>query len=82
MIETNDDNTNGLPINPDVRIENGKLLFEKRWYEKITYVYTFNTSILLLFRYHRGQPIFVVGEHKKSFEAIITSIGNETVSFQ
>lgn len=31
-------------------------------------------------RYHRGQPVFVEGRQMAKFSAVISAIGNETVS--
>lgn len=72
--------TEGSSAVPDTRIEDGKLLFEKRWYEQ------FSNLIVSLFinyfnlRYHRGQPVFVEGRQMAKFPAVISAIGNETVS--
>lgn len=36
--------------------------------------------IILIYRYHRGQPVFVEGRQMPKFPAVISAIGNETVS--
>jgi len=33
-----------------------------------------------MYRYHRGQPVFVEGRQMAKFPAVISAIGNETVS--
>lgn len=72
--------TEGSSAIPDTRIEDGKLLFEKRWYEQFSYL---SISLFMNYfdlRYHRGQPVFVEGRQMTKFPAVISAIGNETVS--
>jgi len=37
-------------------------------------------SNYFMYRYHRGQPVFVEGRQMAKFPAVISAIGNETVS--
>lgn len=41
----------------------------------------FVSYFIFIYRYHRGQPVFVEGRQMAKFPAVISAIGNETVSF-
>lgn len=81
--KSHNSDTEGSSTIPDTRIEDGKLLFEKRWYKIFILMKLRIITIFQLFsnhRYHRGQPVFVEGRQMAKFPAVISAIGNETVS--
>jgi len=77
----------------ETRIEDGKLLYERRWYLQFVSNTIYISSLILskckknlwsifINRFHRGQPVYVEGKDLSRFAANISAIGTEAVSIR